>query len=131
MLGFWRSPEQIISHSWKEVLVKNGLLVVLLLAGATFVLGQTTPASPSPSSRTASQKPSPTPTNPAPGTSSSGPESSATQSAKPSLVSPDATVITITGLCAASASPGACTTTISKKEVEAISNAVSPEMLAQ
>src|SRR5438270_12130080 len=30
MLGFWRSPEQI-TVPWKEVLVKNGLLVVLLL----------------------------------------------------------------------------------------------------
>jgi len=40
-------------------------------------------------------------------------------------------VITITGLCAVSASPAACTTTISKKEFEAISNAVSPEMPAQ
>jgi parvulin-like peptidyl-prolyl isomerase len=37
-------------------------------------------------------------------------------------------VITVTGLCSASAAPTACTTQISKKEFEAVVNAVSPEM---
>jgi parvulin-like peptidyl-prolyl isomerase len=132
MLRFWRlAAANHLCHSWKEALVKNGVLVVVLIAAAGIAFGQAAPASPASSSKSASQKQPTKPASSAPATPSSNSATEAPQPSKPSLLPPDATVITITGLCSASASPTACTTTISKKDFEAVANAVSPEMPAQ